>query len=314
MACSAANCGPCVWANASWAKDIRSILSERSVSTTAATSTRRWNWSTSRRTPGSSAVKLQKRTLANIYRKDLLEDPNGYEEGFRYLIPILKEAEFGRAEYDRIFQRARSRGLDFICTPFDEDAVDFLAPYDMPAFKIASGDMTNLILLEEEVIGTGKPLIISTGMATFDEIDLVGQFLQRWEAECILLHSVSAYPTPVSDHQLTLIRTLHERYGVPVGLSSHELGMEVSVASVALGACLIERHITLNRREEGPDQHLEPQPEELKEMVRRVGSSKRRWAAPRRKSRASSSATGRRSRRAWSPPATSSGVSRFPAA
>lgn len=218
---------------------------------------------------GVDAVKLQKRTLQNIYRQDLLEDPNSQEESFRYLIPILKEAEFGRSEYDRIHARCRERGLDFICTPFDEEAVDFLAPYDLPAFKIASADMDNLILLEK-VIGTKKPLIISTGMATLDEIDRLGEFLQRWEAECILLHSVSAYPTPASDHQLAIIRTLHERYGVPVGLSSHELGLEVSVAAVAVGACLIERHITLDRRTEGPDHTSSLEPAELKEMVRRV--------------------------------------------
>ena len=218
---------------------------------------------------GVDAVKFQKRTLQNIYRQDLLDDPNSYEEGFRYLIPILKEAEFGRADYDRLHRHCVSRGLDFICTPFDEEAVDFLAPYDLPAFKIASGDMNNLILLEK-VIGTKKPLIISTGMATIEEIDGVGEFLQRWEAECILLHSVSAYPTPASDHQLILIKTLHERYGVPVGLSSHELGMEVSVASVAVGACMIERHITLDRRAEGPDHSSSLEPAELKEMVRRV--------------------------------------------
>ena len=218
---------------------------------------------------GVDAVKLQKRTLQNIYRKDLLDDPNTYEEGFRYLIPILKEAEFGRAEYDKIYQRCRAKSVDFICTPMDEDAVDFLAPYDMPAYKIASGDMNNLILLEK-VIGTGKPLIISTGMATFEEIDQIGEFLQRWEAECVLLHSVSAYPTPVGDVQLRLIKMMQERYGVPVGLSSHELGMEVTVASVAAGACMLERHITLDRREEGPDHTSSLEPAELKEMVRRV--------------------------------------------
>ncbi len=218
---------------------------------------------------GVDAVKLQKRTLKNIYKQDLLDDPNSYEEGFRYLIPILKEAEFGRPEYDAIYRHCQAKGVDFICTPFDEEAVDFLAPYDMPAFKIASGDMSNLILLEK-VIGTNKPLIISTGMATLEEIDQVGEFLQRWEAECILLHSVSAYPTPTSDHQLALIRTLRERYGVPVGLSSHELGMDVSVASVAVGACMIERHITLDRREEGPDHTSSLEPAELKEMVRKV--------------------------------------------
>lgn len=218
---------------------------------------------------GMDAVKLQKRTLDKIYRKDLLDDPNTYEEGFRYLIPILKEVEFGRKEYDYITEYCKSKKIDFLCTPFDEEAVDFLKVYDLPAYKIASGDMNNLILLEK-VIGTGKPLIISTGMATLDEIDNLGRFLQRWDVECILLHSVSAYPTPVSDVQLNIIKVLSERYGVPVGLSSHELGMEVSVASVTMGAQMIERHITLDKREEGPDHTSSLEPDELREMVKRI--------------------------------------------
>lgn len=218
---------------------------------------------------GVDAVKLQKRTLHSIYRKDLLDDPNSYEEGFRYLIPILKETEFGRAEYDKIYEHCQCKGIDFLCTPFDEEAVDFLEKYDMPAYKIASADMTNLILLEK-VIGTGRPLIISTGMATLEEIDKVGEYLRGWEAECVLLHCVSAYPTPVGDTQLSLIKVLKERYGVPVGLSSHELGMELTVASIAAGATLVERHITLDRRQEGPDHTSSLEPDELKEMVRRI--------------------------------------------
>lgn len=218
---------------------------------------------------GMDAVKLQKRTLHKIYKQDVIDDPNSLEEGFQYLIPILKEVEFCRLEYDAIYNRAQERGLDFICTPFDEEAVDFLAPYNLPAFKIASGDMSNLILLEK-VIGTGKPLIISTGMATLEEIDQVGAFLQQWGASCILLHAVSAYPTPVMDNQLYLIRTMQDRYGVPVGLSSHETGMEVSVASVAAGACIIERHITLDRRTAGPDHTSSLEPAEVREFVSRV--------------------------------------------
>jgi N-acetylneuraminate synthase len=231
---------------------------------------------------GLDAVKFQKRTLNKIYRQDLLDDPNTYEEGFRYLIPILKETEFGREQYDQLYAHCQKRGIDFLCTPFDEEAVDFLAPYNLPAFKVASGDMHNLILLEK-IIGTGKPLIISTGMATFEDIDRIGNFLRRWDVECILLHAVSAYPTPVGDTQLNVIKELKARYGVPVGLSSHEFGFEISAISIAAGACLIERHITLDKREEGPDHSSSLEPEELKEMVRRVRFIEEAMGSPRKK-------------------------------
>jgi N-acetylneuraminate synthase len=218
---------------------------------------------------GMDAVKLQKRTLNKIYRQDVLDDPNTYEEGFRYLIPILKETEFGRKEYDIIYDHCIKRGIDFICTPFDEEAVDFLRPYDLPAFKIASGDMNNLILLEK-VIGEGKPLIISTGMGSLEEIDRVGAFLNNWDVEVVLLHAISAYPTPVSDTQLNMIKALSDRYGIPIGLSSHEIGIDISVASVAVGACVIERHITLDKRQEGPDHAASLEPNELREMVKKI--------------------------------------------
>ena len=218
---------------------------------------------------GADAVKLQKRTLGDIYSKAVLDNPNSQEEGFRYLIPILKEVEFGRTEYDEIDRYCREKEIDFLCTPFDENSVEFLERYDMPAHKIASGDMCNLVLLEK-VIGTRKPLILSTGMATLEEIDRIGMYLQHWRVECVLLHCVSAYPTPVGDTQLRFMQTLRERYGVPVGLSSHELGMDITVAAVAAGACVIERHITLDRYEEGPDHTSSLEPAELSEMVRRI--------------------------------------------
>jgi len=218
---------------------------------------------------GLDAVKFQKRSLPDLYQQRMLDDPNRFEEGFEYLIPILKEVEFTREQYLLLQERARQRGLAFLCTPFDERSVDFLEPFDLPAYKVASADLNNLILLER-LIGTCKPLILSTGMSPLAEIDFVGRFLAQWNVECILLHCVSAYPTPPEDTHLDYLHVLQERYGVPVGLSSHEIGFEISVAAAALGACVIERHITLDKRAEGPDHAASLEPDQLGEMVRRI--------------------------------------------
>jgi len=218
---------------------------------------------------GADAVKFQKRTLDKIYQEKLLEDPNRFEEGFKYLIPILKEVEFGHEQYEDLYHYTKKSGMDFLCTPFDEEAVDFLEDFNLPAYKVGSADMNNLILLEK-LVGTKKPLIISTGMATLKEIDYIGQYLKKWEVEIILLHCVSAYPTPVSDTHLNFMQVLRKRYGVPVGLSSHEVGIDITVAGAAAGACLIERHITLDKRLKGPDHTSSLEPDQLKEMMQKI--------------------------------------------
>ena len=218
---------------------------------------------------GFDAVKFQKRTLDEIYTKKVLDDPNTYEEGFRYLIPILKESEFGKESYDKIVDYCKSINIDFICTPFDESAVDFLSEYDLKAFKVASADFTNLILLEK-IISQKKPIILSTGMSTYEEMDIVTEFLFKNKANFSILHAVSAYPTPLGDSELNVITQLKQRYGVPVGLSSHEIGIEVSMASVALGVSIIERHVTLDKRMEGPDHSASLDPNQMLKFVEGV--------------------------------------------
>lgn len=230
---------------------------------------------------GADAVKFQKRTLDELYTREVLENPNRFEEGLQYFIPILREVEFGKQQYDELCRRARAKGLEFLCTAFDESSVDFLEPYGLPAYKVASADFTNFLLLQK-LVEKRKPLILSTGMASQEEIDRVVGFLHKRKVQYMLLHCVSAYPTPPEDAHLNYIQTMRERYGVPVGYSGHEVGFEITLAAVASGACLVERHITLDRKMEGPDHTSSLEPAEFKEMVLRIRLIERALGSPTR--------------------------------
>lgn len=230
---------------------------------------------------GCDAVKFQKRSLPELYTQDVLRNPNQFEEAFQYLIPILKEVEFGRPEYDELYRHARRHGLEFLCTPTDDASVDFLAPYHLPAYKVGSSDFTNLLLLEK-LIATRQPLILSTGMSTMEEIDEVVEFLTGHHALFMLLHCVSAYPTPPEDVHLNFLQTMRERYGVPVGFSGHEVGMDITVAAVSAGACLVERHITIDRRMKGPDHTSSLEPQDFLELVKRIRVLDRAMGSPHR--------------------------------
>ena len=218
---------------------------------------------------GCDAVKFQKRQLFDLYTREVLENPNRFEEAYQYFIPILRESELTREQYDQLHHRAHAKGMEFLCTPFDEASVDFLDPYHLPAYKVASADFTNFILLQK-LAQKKKPLLLSTGMATSEEIDRVVHFLFKRNVLYALLHCVSAYPAPPEDVHLNFIQTMRERYGVPVGYSGHEVGFEITLAAVAAGACLVERHVTLDQQMEGPDHTSSLEPAELKEMVRRI--------------------------------------------
>ena len=218
---------------------------------------------------GADAVKFQKRTLPEIYVRSAVDDPNSFEEGIRYLLPILKESEFSRREYDKLYKYAAHKKIDFLCTPFDKSAVDFLRGYNPVAYKVASGDFNNIPLLDY-LAKENRPLILSTGMATIKTIDQVAIYLRKWGVDCVLLHSVSAYPTPDKDTHLAFLRQLAERYRVPVGFSSHEQGIDASVLAVGCGACLIERHITQDRDAEGPDHKSSLEPGDLTALIAKI--------------------------------------------
>ncbi len=216
---------------------------------------------------GADVIKFQKRKLKNIYQEKLLANPNLGEQAFEYVLPILKESDFDEATFRELKEHVERRGAKFLCTPWDDESVDFLERLDVKAYKVASGDMTNFLLLKK-ISATGKPVIISTGMSTEEEIKRTVEYMRQMGVPFILLHCVGAYPTPPEDHNLRFITELKRIFPeVPVGYSGHERGYTPTLAAVALGACVIERHITLDRTMEGPDHAASLEAADFKAMV-----------------------------------------------
>ena len=201
---------------------------------------------------GADAVKFQKRNLEKLYAKKYLDDANSGEKTLRYLLPILQQVELPDEAFFEIVDYCREKGITFMCSAFDEESADFIDQLDVPAYKVASADMTNLPLLDH-LVKKRKPLIISTGMSRMDEVEYSVNFLKSRQAEFALLHCNSTYPASFEDINLSFMERLKE-FNVPVGYSGHERGIAVSTVASAMGACIIERHITLDRTMDGPDQ------------------------------------------------------------
>ena len=223
---------------------------------------------------GASAVKFQKRNLESIYKNDVLINPNLDSQGLEILIKVLKEVEFNESEYEEIIEYCKKKQIPFLCTPWDKPSVDFLERFEVPAYKIASADMTNLPLIHY-VSKTKKPLIISTGMSTIDEIEKTVNFVKKQNIPFILLHCNSTYPSPVELLNLSLIPMLRTRFDVPVGYSGHETGIIPSLAAANMQAVLIERHITLDKTMEGIDQAASLEPNEFKTLVKYIRESEK---------------------------------------
>ena len=169
--------------------------------------------------------------------------------------------------HEPIMERARELGMICFSTPFDKSAVDFLESLDVPAYKIASFEIVDLPLIRY-IAEQGKPIILSTGMATLAEIDeAVRTIREAGNNQIALLKCTSAYPAPPEEMNLRTLPHLAGAFGVPVGLSDHTLGIATSVAAVALGACIIEKHFTLSRADPGPDSAFSLEPHEFKAMV-----------------------------------------------
>jgi len=183
------------------------------------------------------------------------------------LYQLYQEAYTPWEWHDPIFKRCKERGIIGFSTPFDETAVDFLEKLDVPFYKIASFENTDIPLVRK-VAATGKPMIISTGMASIAELDETVQTARQFGCpEVVLLKCTSAYPAPPSEANLATISHLHELFQVSVGLSDHTLGLGVSLAAVALGACVIEKHFTLCRAAGGVDSAFSMEPAEMKLLV-----------------------------------------------
>ena len=217
---------------------------------------------------GADAVKFQKRSLDRLYGKKYLENANSGEKTLRYMLPILQQVELPNDAYDKIVEHCRKKGITFLCSAFDPESADFLAGLDVPAYKVASADLTNLPLLDH-LARKGKPLILSTGMSRMDEVEITVDFLKERDVSFALLHCNSTYPTAFEDVNLRFMDQLR-RFGVPVGYSGHERGIAVSTVATAMGASILERHLTLDRTMDGPDHASSLEPQGFKKMVRDI--------------------------------------------
>ncbi|MBI4333129.1 MAG: N-acetylneuraminate synthase [Chloroflexi bacterium] len=185
-------------------------------------------------------------------------------------LDMLKRLELRPGDFKRLSAYARKRGIVFLSTAFDAGSVDLLCALGVPAFKIPSGEITNLPLLKH-IAASGKPVILSTGMSTLDEIGEAIQVLRsQGTKNIVLLHCVSCYPAKLEDANLGVIETLRRTFGLPAGLSDHTVGIYAPIAAAALGACVIEKHFTLDKTFPGPDHRASLDPGELKEMVKAV--------------------------------------------
>lgn len=221
------------------------------------------------RDAGADAVKLQTYTPETM-TLPIDAEPfriQGTMWGGRRLFDLYAEACTPWEWHARLKEVALASGLDLFSTPFDSSSVDFLAELGVPAYKIASFELVDLPLLRR-VSATGKPIIVSTGMATFAEIEeAVTTIRDAGGSSLALLKCTSAYPASPDEANLRTIPALIEAFGVPVGLSDHSLGIGVPVAAVALGACIVEKHLTLSRSLGGPDAAFSLEPAEFKSTV-----------------------------------------------
>lgn len=199
---------------------------------------------------GCDAVKFQKRTIDVVYSAAELAKPR--ENPFGVTNGDLKHGlEFGLKEYTEIDRYCKEKKITWFASCWDEGSVDFIDQFDVPCYKIASASLTDDDLLRY-TRKKGKPILMSTGMSTLEQVDQAVEVLGK--NDLVLLHTCSTYPSNYDELNLKVIQTLKERYGVPIGYSGHESGLASTVAAVALGACVIERHITIDRAMWGSDQ------------------------------------------------------------
>ena len=213
---------------------------------------------------GADCVKFQMRNMATVYRKKSLSK-NGEDLGTEYILDLLERVELSTEEHAKVAEYCAAKGVLYMCTPWDSDSILTLESFNVPAYKVASADLTNLPLIEK-LLATKKPLILSTGMSSEGEIKITTDFLNSHNAQFILLHCNSTYPAPFRDINLNWIKKLRDIHPF-VGYSGHERGIAVSLAAVALGAEVIERHLTFDRNMEGPDHAASLERDEFRDLV-----------------------------------------------
>lgn len=215
---------------------------------------------------GCAAVKFQKRTVDVVYGAEELlrprENPFGPTNG-----DLKRGLEFGVEQYRTIDAHSKSQGIAWFASCWDQASVDFIEQFEPPCYKIASASLTDKGLLERHR-ATGRPMVLSTGMSTIEQIDQAVELLGT--SNLVILHTTSTYPCKPEDLNLRMIPVLRKRYGVPIGYSGHEVGLATSLAAVVLGACMIERHITLDRAMWGSDHAASVEPQGVMKLVRDI--------------------------------------------
>jgi N-acetylneuraminate synthase len=215
---------------------------------------------------GCQAVKFQKRTINVVYSTEelarLRESPFGTTNG-----DLKYGLEFELEQYREINRYSKERKIDWFASCWDEASVDFIDQFGVSCFKIASASLTDDNLLRY-TRSKGRPILLSTGMSTIDQIDHAVELLGK--QDLILLHTCSTYPALYEELNLRVIPMLLNRYGIPVGYSGHETGLSTSISTISLGACVVERHITLDRAMWGSDQAASVEPQGFAHMVRDI--------------------------------------------
>jgi len=215
---------------------------------------------------GCDAVKFQKRTVDVVYTAEELAKPR--ESPFGKTNGDLKRGlEFGAAAYEELDRYCRSKHMMWYASCWDEASVDFIERFQPPCYKIASASLTDDALLRRHR-RYGRPIILSTGMSTLEEIDHAIEVLGT--DDLIILHCTSTYPSQVEELNLAAIQTLRERYGVPVGYSGHEVGLAPTLAAAATGACMVERHMTLDRAMWGSDHAASVEPQGIWRLIKDI--------------------------------------------
>jgi N-acetylneuraminate synthase len=216
---------------------------------------------------GADAVKFQKRTPELCVPEDqkdkMRETPWGYISYLEYRYKV----EFSKEDYQEIDRYCKEKGVMWFASPWDEESVNFLEDYEPVCYKIASPSLTDEVLLKR-LKETRRPLILSTGMSTIKEIRKTVDFLGL--DNLLIAHTTSAYPCEPDELNLNMIQTLRKEFPVPIGYSGHEVGLIPSVIAVSLGACLVERHITLDRALWGSDQAASVEPGGLRRLVKYI--------------------------------------------